>query len=514
MQVSSINNKYNKPNFNGLSKTLGKHMRVDGKLEIAKQIVSHKPNNTNVGMLPPILFYAIPEKNREQTIKNIIKTFSEVADEIRSFKSYLSNDSQERSNNRPQSSVDKIKKVFIDLGLLEEKDAFDLKFLGEGNYKKAYKLEGVKDHRTGEELAYKVFLTVDRTPEWHKYKTHGNYAELNTSMYWKNTFGPYTQRGKFYFGDIHHGFFVDKFIDDSVEKPKKIVNEEIVGVKLTDEFDGNVGHNRINGYSIDPGGPRVVNIVKNKSKLARKIFQHILKTPKLYRENEWYRILGQKSNLDKKQKEAGLAIAIKHLKNKREAIDICLGFKNQLADVGLAYVLKYLKENTAKKYFKILMQRGSVQTQVVLLNEIPLLARAKKKIDDLDVPKGEINTEKLYDFYRLAKKYVSPEAEQHLASYLHLLPDEYIIPEAKELIAKDKYKIDDRIMHKIKFVKDDEFPYSTKMDIIRLLKDAKMPEHGEESDMLELFTEEELSSYLSKKLEEVRLYTIREQLKD
>lgn len=511
MLVSSID--YNKTSFRGLSNRLGKKMRVDGKLEIARMIEARKNSNTNVGMLPPILFYAIPKENREQTIKHIIKVFSEVADEIRAFKAYLSEDKFERINKRAQSSVDKIKKIFLDLGLLADGAPFDLKFLGEGNYKKAYKIEGVRDPETNEELCFKVFHMVDRTPEWHKYKTHGNYAELNTSMYWRKTYGLYTQRGKFYFGDINHGFFVDKFIDNSVGKPQKEVNEEIVGVKLTDEFDGNVGHNRINGYSIDPGGPRVVNVVKNRSKLARKIFQGILNTPKIYREDEWYRILA-KNNLDKRQKEAGLAIAIKHLKDKRSAIDICLGFNNPFADIGIAYVLKYLKENTAKKYFKVLMQRGNIETQIVLLNEIPLLARAKKKVDDLDVPKGEINSERLYDYYKLAKRYVSPETEQHLASYLHLLPDKYIIPEAKELIAKSKYKIDDRIMHKIKFVKDEEFSFSTKMEILNLLKEAKMPGLGSERDMLELFTEEELSSFLSNKLKEVRLYTIRNQLED
>ena len=108
---------------------------------------------------------------------------------------------------------------------------------------------------------------VDKTPEWHKYKTHGNFAELNTAAYWMNTFGYNTQRGKFYFGDIDHGFFVDKFIDKNVPPPKKKVDAFEVGLKLTDEFDGDAGHNKIFGYSIDPGGPRIVNRVKNESKI-------------------------------------------------------------------------------------------------------------------------------------------------------------------------------------------------------------------------------------------------------
>ena len=59
-----------------------------------------------------------------------------------------------------------------------------------------------------------------------------------------------------------------------------------------------------------------------------------------------------------------------------------------------------------------------------------------------------------------------------------------------------KYEINDRILHKIKFVKDEEFSFSTKMEIINIMK--------------KYVTDE----FLLKKLEEVRIYIIRNQLED
>ena len=483
------------PSFKGLTKKLAHKIYIDGKLDIAKMIEKSQPKNTNVGKLPPIFFNAIKPEERKEKIKQIWKLFCEVADEIRDFRSFLSDNRDEQINRRPQSVVDKLKKIFIDLNLIKKEDSFDLHFLGEGNYKKAYRFDGIQDPKTGERICIKVFHVVDNSPEWHKYKTHGNYAELNISNYWRKTKGVRTQRGKFYFGDIQHGFFVDKYIDETVNKPKKIIDESYIGLKLTDEVKDNIGHNRLYGYSIDPGGPRVVNRIKNESRIARRIFNHIKNTPKKYREQEWYKILANRK-VNKQHKQAGLAIAIKHLNKRSAAFDTCLDFNDVFTDIGLAYVLKYQKEHNALKYFKILLQRNNPTTQTVLLNEIPLIARKKVKQDDLNVPKGEINSIKLLQYYKIAQENVLPEVEEHLASLIHLLPDEYVIAEAKKLISKNNYQINDRLLHKIKFTKDEEFSFNKKMEILNLLEKTIEDE------------------YLKNKLKEVKIYIIRSQLED
>lgn len=502
MRIDRVNYtpKQSQINTKGLTRVLSKKMYIDGKKDIFEIINLRGNKSTTVGKLPPILFNAIPKDKRDAKIKEILKIFEEVSDEIRVFRPTSDKTINERKNKRPESAVAKIKQIFVDLNLLDEKEDFDLKFLGEGNYKKAYKIEGVKDSKTGEELCYKVFHLVDKTPEWHKYKTHGNYAELNTAIYWMKTFGYNTQRGKFYFGNVNHGYFVDKFIDENVSSPKKEKDAFEVGLKLTDEFMGGVGHNRIHGYSIDPGGPRIVNRVKNSSKIARKIFKQIENTPMAERENEWTRIFMQENHLDFSQKMAGLAISLKHLEKRSKSFDLCLRFNDPFVDMGLAYVLKYQKPHNTRKYFEILMKRNNPLTQVVLLNELPLIARYSREHneshDDLDVPKGQISTEVLDRYYELAKSYVLPEAEEHLASYVHLLSQNKILPEAERLIKKDNYETIDRLLHKIKYVKDEEYSFSTKMDVINLIKKYNTNE------------------YLNKKLEEVRIYIIRNQLED
>ena len=164
--------------------------------------------------------------------------------------------------------------------------------------------------------------------------------------------------------------------------------------------------------------------------------------------------------------------------------------------MGLAYVLKYQKTHNARKFFEILMRRKNPIVQTVLLNEIPLIAREKVKVDDLDVPKGEIKTDVLREYYDLSRHLVMPEVEEHLASYIHLLPKNRIISEAKRLIQKDKYEINDRILHKIKFVKDDEFSFNNKMEILNIMEKHNTHE------------------FIKKKLNEVKLYIIRNQLED
>lgn len=499
MLLTSQNYQPTQPSFTGLSKRLGHHIFIDGKKDICRVLEEKNPKNTYVGELPPVIFDALSPEKREGAIKEIYKTFDEVADEIREFRPSINAPRDEYNNRRPKSSVDKLKNLFVKHGVLKEDDPFDIVYLGAGEYKKAYKLEGVKDKKTGEELGLKIFHLVDKTPEWHKYKTHGNYAEINTSMYWKKQHGMETQRSKFYWGDINNGYFVDKYVDEKVKPPKVMINEYDDGIKLTDEVKDDFGHNKLYGYSIDPGGVRVVNRVKNQSRIAKYVLERVKTKPFEEREMEWYKVERMKKGGDEKQWQAGLAICIKHLPHKERFVEECLSFNNPFADQGIAYALKYLPENSAEKYFETLMKRKDVETQVVLMNEIPLLSRErldKLKIDDLDVPKGEIDAERLERFYNIAEKYALPEAEEHLASYAHLLPKDKVMPAVDRLIAKDSYHINDRLLHKVKFVKEEDYSFGDKMTVLSKLD--KVEKHD----------------FLKNKIREVRTRIIRNSLED
>lgn len=481
--------------FNGMTQRLKREMLIDGKKDIL-EIMNERGENksTVVGQLPPGIFYKLPKENRPEAIKEIMEVFQDASNEMRPFVAGVKASPTEQKYQRPDTTVEKMKQVFEKYNLLEPDKEFNLQYLGQGYYGKVYKLEGLYDPKTNDEYVFKVYKTVDKGPDWHAYKSHGNYAEINTAAYWMENLGRNTQRGRFFFGDIESGFMVCNFIDDKKNKPEKIVNEYTRGAKLTDEeLNAIFGHNRINGYSIDWGGVRVVNRIKNKNKTANYVLKRISETKPEYRESEWWRIYNNKK-LDKAGKKAGLALSIKHLPNPDKFIIHCLDENNQLVDISVAYALKYLPFEKSKKIFDQLMKKGDPLTQVVLMNEIPLLARSQRdgdRHDDLDVPKDEINSKKLVIYYRLAEKYTTPLAKEHLASYLHLLPEKVMHKEFQKLIKTKDDRIYERLIHKMRVVREDQFPMQTKFEMIKALeKEIENP-------------------YLLQKLKETRTYIIR-----
>ena len=513
----------NRPSFNGLTKSIGKRIYVDGKKNVLEFLekrdcqvvqegnhikvcynhpyINHTHMNTQVGELPPCIFYRLPKDDRPNRIKEIFKVFSECANEIRDFKPALNAPIEERANRRPNTAVEKMRDVLTKHGVLDKPEEFDLQYLGAGEYKKAYLMKGLRDEKTGDRVCYKVFHVVDTSPEWHKYKCHGNYSELNIATYWKKNEGNHTHLNKFYAGDINNGYLMDRFIDHEVPETKRYVDVYDYGVRNIDAVQGAVGHNKLNGYSIDEGGSRVVNIVKNQSKIARYVLRRIKAAPEDYRFVEWHKILRRK-DLDETQKQAGLALSLKHFPNKDQTrlIKECLGFNKPLVDQALGYALKYLPEEQATQHFETLMQRGNDTTQTVLMNEIPLLAKEgmrNKKYDDINVPRAAVNPDIVAKYYDISKKYVNSSVEEHLASYVHLLPTKRIIPEAKALIDRDNYHILDRLLHKIRFISTDEYSFGDKMELI-----AYVQEKGGKYD------------FINQKAKETRVKVLRDTLSD
>ncbi len=501
VNLYQYNNLHQQPSFNGISKIMRHSIFIDGKKDALHALAKRHGKNTRVGELPGFIFDRLPKENRPEIINEIMTTFEECADDIRNFKASAYAPAKETRNRRSEETVNKLKSVFEKYNLIDEPDKFDLEFLGAGEYKKAFKINGIKDEKTGEQMCFKVFHLIDTTPEWHKYKCHGNYSEINIAMYWKKNVGSYTHRNKFYFGDINNGYLVDRFVESKAEPPQKNFDEYDYGIKIVDEVKTAVGHNKIAGYSIDEGGSRVVNIVKNQSKTARYVLKHMKNTPKDERYNEWYHVLENYKHLDDTQKKAGLALSIKHIpkEHQEELVQKCLTFDKPLVDQSLAYALKYLPEEQSVKYFKILMQREHPKTQTVLLNEIPLLSKKPclgKKIDDIDTARWEIDPNTIEKYYKIAAEHVLPCVEEHLASYIHLLPKDKIIPAAKILVDKGNYDINDRLLHKTKFVDNDQYSFSDKMTVI---------------DMVKQNTDNE---FLKSKADQIRIKLIRDSLGD
>ena len=505
----------NAPSFTGITKVMSHSIGIDGKKDVLEILKRRPGKNTRVGQLPQIFFERIPKELRTEAFNEIFTAFEQCADEIRVFKAPTGLQNRIKCS---KETVEKLKAVLMKYNILDEPEKFDLQYIneGEGNYKKAFRVLGIqnsakplmqkvkriitdpitgktkkittkevaKDPKTGEiiripgteeDFCFKVFHLVDKTPEWHKYKCHGNYAEINISMYWKKHVGDYTQRNKFYFGDIEHGFLVDRYIEPRMEGPKKIIDEYDFGVKMTDEVGQQIGHNKIAGYNIGEGGSRVVNRVKNQSKTARYVLKLIKETPENDRPAAWQKILDTYTHLDDVQKKAGLALSIKHMPNRiqEKLMEKCLSWDIPLVDQSLAYALKYLPFEKVPKFFDTLMRRENPITQTVVLNEIPLLSKITMPVarfDDIDTAKSEIDPEMIKRYYDMAARTVLPEIEEHLASYIHLLPKDCMLPYAQKLVNRHDPRIDDRLLHKIKFVKEDQYSYEDKKAVLEMVE--------------------------------------------
>lgn len=255
---------------------------------------------------------------------------------------------------------------------------------------------------------------------------------------------------------MRSGYIVSKFLDEDVRLPKRNVPEYKYGIKCTDEEkDGPVvGYNRIKGYNYDYGGMRVVNRLKNSDKIARKTLELIKNTPQEERVSVWFQKFNNCKNSD--STNAGLALGIKYMNNKTYYMEKCLQLNSPKVNQALAYVLKYMRYPEAVKYFERLANTDDKVTQIILFNEIPLLAKRKSNSlemkDDISATLQEIIPSRISRFYKIAEKYAMPETIEHLASFVHLLPHEEIPTHYIKLAQINNYALHDRMLWKFTFL--------------------------------------------------------------
>ena len=298
---------------------------------------------------------------------------------------------------------------------------------------------------------------------WQPYKSHGNYAEQNSAVYWMNNAGYDTQRGKFFWGNLKQGYMIVKYIDEDVRNPERFVSPYSYGLKCTDE-DIVTKHNTCKSYSYDWGGVRVINRVRNSSKTARAVLKKILVCKEDYKPALSEQLYNTKK-MDKNQRNAGLAMAIKHMPNKNYYINRCLELNDKLVNRALAYVLKYLPYEDSVKYFEKLAQKDDTITEIILFNEIPLIAKEHKNAvvyDDLQYAGSDIHPERILELYNIAEKYAGKDSIEHLASFLHLLPHEHFRSYYKRLAEIDNYALHDRLIYKLSFVNKEDLSFAIK----------------------------------------------------
>lgn len=463
--------------FNGLTKVLKNKIFLDGQKDIEEILKQHPNTNPVVGQLPDFIFRKLPVENRKEAILSILNAFDEVAFKIRDFEPNAYSSINEIENKRPKSVNEILTNVFQKYNIISKCDNINVEYIDAGGKGKVFKLSGLRDIEEDDEFVIKVFHVL-KAKDWQPYKSHGCYAETNNGIYWKNHEGHDTHRGKFFFASLRSGYIVSKFLDEDVRLPKRIVPEYKYGIKCTDEAkDGPVvGYNRIKGYNYDYGGMRVVNRLKNSDKVARKTLELIKNTPPEKRISVWHEMFrGYKYN-DSESIQAGLALGIKYMNNKHYYMERCLKLNSPKVDQALAYVLKYMPHQDAVKYFERLVQTDDKVTQIILFNEIPLLAKRKgssmEMKDDISATLQEIIPTRVLRFYKIAEKYAMPETIEHLASFVHLLPHDQIPIHYKKLAKIDNYALHDRMLWKFAFIPSE---YQKELGLV-LRENIKHPE--------------------------------------
>lgn len=455
----------NRPNqtFKGMTKIFKNKIFIDGQKDIEAIINKRRAKNPNakfiVGQLPAFIFKKLPEENRPQIIAEIMNTFAEVTRDIRDYvPSIFSMDSS--LMHRPDIVNKKLTDVFQKYKVIAKWDSINLEYLGQGGKGKGFKICGLRDSETEDELVIKVFHQI-KGAHWHPFKSHGNYAENNNAVYWKHQEGFDTQRGKFFWGDLESGYLISKCIDEDTRLPQRIVDEADYGIKCTDEEKTGVvnGYNRLKGYNFDYGGMRVVNRIKNGQKVARSIYNKLQKLSPDEALIYWNKVY-YKKHLSQEE-EAGLALGIKLLdpKLRCEYIEKCMLDRKPIVEQALSYVLKYLPHEDAIKYFEKLVKTDDSITQIILFNEMPLLSKKKRfRIDikdDLNPSLEEIEPERIYELYQIAHKYAKADTIEHLASYVHLLPLDKIEMEYNRLteLSKTNFALKDRLEYKFPYIR-------------------------------------------------------------
>ena len=323
MRIFAINkpDQTSQLNFNGVTKVLKKRIFTDGQKDIEKILATKPKTNPVVGQLPAYIFNKIDPNNRREVILDILKTFDKVTNILRDYipdmtKGFIFDEDR---RNCPQEVNDMLTEVFQKHKIIGKFNDIELRWLGKGGRGKAYKIVGLYDRENEDEYVLKVFHQI-KGKDWHPFKSHGCFAELNSAMYWRNFEGLDTHRGKFFFGSLGSGYMVTKFLDEDTRLPNRIVDEYKYGIKCTDEkkyktktsFEQD--YNYVKDYNFDYGGMRVVNHIKNSSKIARITLEKFKKMNQKERVEYWQSRFKDKNNTD--GKKAGLALGIKYLDNK------------------------------------------------------------------------------------------------------------------------------------------------------------------------------------------------------
>ena len=111
-----------------------------------------------------------------------------------------------------------------------------------------------------------------------------------------------------------------------------------------------------------------------------------------------------------------------------------------------------------------MFKTGDETTQVILCNEIPLLAKRKagtdEIYDDITATLKEIIPERVYEYYMIAEKYASSGAVEHLASFVHLLPENKVKQQYRKISNIQNTALQERLLWKFGYLSQEMKEYA------------------------------------------------------
>lgn len=420
--------------FNGLSNKLGKYIYLNGNPEI-KFIMKQRANqSTIVGSLPKFMLDKLPKENRKEAISEIFATFKQIAQELKDFDVRKATTIDEIKNKRYDSTAKLFDNIMRKYKIVEDYTKLGIKFLGKGGRGSGYKLVGLYDSNISramnssnkigkkqkkikdiyeDEFVIKTFFS-----ESFGCNNHGCCSEINGAQYWMNTVGKNTQRGKFFFGDPANGYMVSKYVDEDVRLPRRNIPFSDYGLSSSDE-NYDAMHNTCKQYGFDWGGINVENIIKNRNKIARHFNNKIRETKPQERSYVWNMLFSKNRMINNESKNAGLALGIEYMNNKKFYFEQCLALNQPEVNRALGYTLKFLPYEESLKYFAKLAETKDAMTQIILFREIPKLTMKiidNPKHGDFKLVINDIIPSRLEAYSEIAKKYCLPETKAELSN--------------------------------------------------------------------------------------------------
>lgn len=430
-----INSNYNqKTNFTGLTSYFQKTIFSPGDV---KKLTTEIFKNSFVGNLPSEWIEKIPKQQRAQTIKEVFHGFRKFVQLI---------------NEEPATALSHLEKTLKTAGILPVDKGIKLKFEGAGAYGKVYRLEGLENKKTSEQYVIKIY-----NQKGNNAKNNGILPELNRGgFYWPKAAGRNTQMVKTFFGDLESGFAVNKFIDDSVKCPKKIIPSKLVGLESYDDLpkqdlsNGLYSLNVINRYVVDHGCLRITCPEIINSKEAKYVMKKVFSAPRDKAFDEWLKLLNNPAYKHNSNVRIALIEALEYL----QPTDIAKGFnevlerfnKSQQVKHYLAKNIKFIQDKDFNLCFAKLWGQSDLPEKIELIKNIDRLPpkvqnhyisealKEKMPFSGLADKFDNLTVEERIPFYNSAINASDDKNKVELFEKLFLLPKELRLKYAKKIL--------------------------------------------------------------------------------